>query len=140
MSQVSPKKRREVIKRAGGFCEYCRSNSKFSESPFDIDHILPESKGGKSEISNFALACHGCNLFKSDKTDFFDAATDKFIRLFNPRTDLWNNHFVWTSDFTEMVGLTAIGRVTIEALKLNRESLINQRKALYIYGEHPPPN
>lgn len=138
MSPVSPKKRREVIKRARGFCEYCRSNSKFSESPFDVEHIRPESKGGKSELDNLALACHGCNLFKSDKIEFFDSATDETVRLFNPRKDYWNNHFAWTSDFTETVGLTAIGRVTIEALKLNRESLKNQRKALYKYGEHPP--
>lgn len=140
MSSVSAKNRREVIKRAKGFCEYCRSNSKYSESPFDVEHINPISEGGKSETDNLAMACHGCNLFKSNRTEFFDAVTDKIVRFFNPRIDLWNEHFAWTSDFTKVVGLTAIGRVTIEALKLNRESLINQRKMLYKYGEHPPDN
>jgi hypothetical protein len=43
MTTVTAKNRRAVIGRAKGFCEYCRSNSKFAESPFDIDHILPES-------------------------------------------------------------------------------------------------
>lgn len=89
---VSAENRREVIKRAKDFCEYCRSNSKFSDSPFDLDHILPESKGGKSEPDNLALACHGCNLFKSNRTEFFDVATDKTVRLFNPRIDVWNEH------------------------------------------------
>ena len=138
MSSVSKKFRRDVRKRADGFCEYCRANSRFSESPFDVEYIHPESLGGTSELENLALACHGCNLFKSNKTEFFDAATDKTVRLFNPRADLWSEHFAWTSDFTRMVGLTAVGRVTIEALKTNRESLINQRKALFKYGEHPP--
>ena len=84
------------------------------------------------------MACHGCNLFKSTKTEFFDVATDRIIRLFNPRLDIWNEQFAWTSDFTEIVGLTAIGRVTIEALKLNREGLVNQREMLNNYGKHPP--
>ena len=65
-------------------------------------------------------------------------ATDRIIRLFNPRLDIWNEQFAWTSDFTEIVGLTAIGRVTIEALKLNREGLVNQREMLNNYGKHPP--
>ncbi len=135
---ASAKHRREATERAAGFCEYCRSNSRFSDSPFDLDHILPDSGGGKSELNNLALACHGCNLFKSNKTEFFDAAIDKTFRLFNPRVDVWSEHFAWTSDFAEIVGLTAIGRATIKALNLNREGLVNQRKMLHKYGKHPP--
>ena len=135
---VSAVIRRKVIFRADGFCEYCRSNSKFAESPYDVEHILPKSKGGKSELENLALACHGCNLFKAAKTEFFDSVSDKNVRLFNPRTDVWHNHFGWTSDFSEIIGLTAIGRATIEALDLNREGLINQRKMFYKYGKYPP--
>jgi hypothetical protein len=90
------------------------------------------------EPENLALSCHGCNLFKSDKTDFFDATSGKNVRLFNPRRDLWTDHFSWTSDFAEIVGLTAIGRATIKALKLNRSGLINQRRIFHKQGEHPP--
>lgn len=135
---VSAKNRRQTIERARGFCEYCRSNSKFADSPFDVDHILPDSEGGNIEPENLALSCHGCNLFKSNRTEFFDAATDKTVRLFNPRADVWSEHFVWTGDFTEIVGLTAVGRATIKALNLNREGLINQRRMLRDYGRHPP--
>ena len=134
---VSAEIRREVIIRADGFCEYCRSNSRFADSPFDVEHILPESKGGKSELVNLALACHGCNLFKSNKTEFFDAVSDKTVRLFNPRIDVWEEHFSWPSDFAEIVGLTAIGRATINTLNLNREGLVNQRRMLYRFGKHP---
>lgn len=135
---ISAKTREEVIFRARGFCEYCRSDSKFAESPYDVEHILPQSKGGKSELDNLALACHGCNLFKAAKTKVFDSMTNKNVRLFNPRTDVWRNHFGWTSDFSELIGLTAIGRATIEALDLNREGLINQRKRFHIHGKYLP--
>ena len=135
---VSAENRRKTLERAVGFCEYCFSNSRFSSSPFDVEHIIPVAEGGKSESTNLALACHGCNLFKSNKTQCFDTATDKMVRLFNPRLDIWNEHFTWTSSFTEIVGLTAIGRVTVEALDLNREGSINQRRMLHKYGRHPP--
>lgn len=135
---ISAEIRREVIKRAGGFCEYCRSNSRFSDSPFDIDHIVPDSAGGESELNNLALACRGCNLFKSNKTELFDSGTDKTVRLFNPRVDVWSGHFIWTSDFSEIIGRTAIGRATVTALNLNREAIVNQRTMLHKYGKHPP--
>ena len=130
--------RRKVFERANGFCEYCRSNSRFSGSPFEIDHIFPEFEGGNSESKNLALACHGCNLFKSSKTEFFDLETGKVVRFYNPRIDGWTEHFAWANDFTDVVGLTAIGRATVEALKLNREGLINKRRMSHKYGEHPP--
>jgi len=131
--------RREVTKRAKGFCEYCRSDSDFSDSPFDVEHIVPLSKNGKTEIENLALSCHGCNLYKSNKTSGFDIITEENTRLFHPQKDVWNEHFVWTNDFTIIVGLTPVGRATIDALKLNRKGLVNRRKALHILGEHPPP-
>jgi 5-methylcytosine-specific restriction endonuclease McrA len=130
--------RREVIKRARGLCEYCRTDSDFSDSPFDVEHIVPVSQKGVTELENLALACHGCNLNKSDKTEFFDAVSGKLSRLFNPREDIWEEHFGWTQNYLIVVGLTAVGRVTVELLELNRKGLINQRRLLYIFGQHPP--
>jgi hypothetical protein len=37
-----------------------------------------------------------------------------------------------------MVGLTATGRATIKALRLNREELVNFRAAFGILKLHPP--
>ncbi len=130
--------RREATKRAKGFCEYCRSDSDFSDSPFDVEHIIPISKNGKTEIGNLALSCHGCNLYKSNKIEAFDIVSERMSKLFTPRKDIWDEHFDWARDFTIIVGLTPIGRATVETLKLNRKGLVNQRKALYIIGEHPP--
>lgn len=138
MTKVSAKLRREVIKRAKGFCEYCLSNSIFSDSPFDVEHILPSATGGATLFENLALSCHGCNLHKSSKIEGFDVISEETVRLFHPRIDSWNENFVWAEDFSVIVGLTPIGRVTVESLKLNRKGLINQRKMLYLFGKHPP--
>jgi len=37
-----------------------------------------------------------------------------------------------------IIGLTPSGRATVEALDLNRSSLINLRRVLRASGEHPP--
>ena len=138
MSKIALKLRSKIIKRAKGFCEYCKANSNFSESPFEAEHINPISKRGKTTLANLAFACRGCNLFKSDKVENYDVVSNKIVRLFNPRKDIWSEHFTWAKDFTLMAGLTPIGRVTVELLKVNRSNLINQRKMLHKYGKHPP--
>jgi 5-methylcytosine-specific restriction endonuclease McrA len=45
-------------------CAYC---SKMN-TPFEVDHILPRSRGGSHRISNLCLACHACNQEKGDRT------------------------------------------------------------------------
>lgn len=67
------------------------------------------------------------------------AVTGRAIRLFHPRKDRWRDHFAWSPDFASIEGLTEIGRATVEALKLNREGLVNIRRALLLVGAHPPP-
>ena len=57
------------------------------------------------------------------------------IRLFHPRLDDWNEHFSW--DGPRLTGLTAIGRATIEALKLNRELVIAIRREELLQGRFP---
>jgi 5-methylcytosine-specific restriction endonuclease McrA len=51
-----------VIAAANGMCEYCGR-----EASLELDHIVPVSRGGKSEIGNMAAACRKCNRSKSDK-------------------------------------------------------------------------
>lgn len=129
--------RREVTKRAKGFCEYCRADSDFSDSPFDIEHIIPISQNGKTEIENLAFSCHGCNLYKSNRTESFDVVSEGKSRLFHPRKDVWREHFDWAENYSIVVGITPVGRATVEAMRLNRKGLVNRRKALFIIGEHP---
>ncbi len=45
-------------------CAYCGK----ANTPFEVDHILPRSRGGSNRFSNLCLACHTCNQEKGDRT------------------------------------------------------------------------
>lgn len=133
----SPKLSRLVAERARWKCEYCLSPHSHSMQPLEADHIIPVSKGGRTSADNLALSC-GCNRFKSSKTHAHDPKTGKLVSLFNPRRQQWSKHFQWSDDSLSIIGRTATGRATVEALHLNRQQLINLRRALIAISEHPP--
>jgi hypothetical protein len=60
------------------------------------------------------------------------------VPLFNPRQDDWSEHFEWSADGLQVIGLATVGRATVEALALNRERVIHIRAADQIVGRHPP--
>jgi len=105
---------------------------------FSLDHILPLQAGGTDDLANLALSCQGCNNHKHTRIEAPDPVTRETVALFHPRRDLWQDHFIWSRDFTRIVGLTPTGRATVEALRLNRPGLINLRRVLYTAGTHPP--
>jgi len=107
--------------------------------PFSVEHIIPRVLGGQTELDNLALACQGCNGRKYSKTEGFDPISNRQVPLYHPREQRWLDHFAWNGDCSEIVGITAIGRVTIAELRLNRTELVNLRRILYAAGEHPPP-
>ncbi len=83
-----------VARRAGHRCEYCRAPEAVFNSPFEVEHILPTSRGGKDEEGNLCLACRACNLRKSDRLVWHDEVTGQDVALFNPRAERWSDHFV----------------------------------------------
>jgi len=127
----------QVSERALGCCEYCKSPIRFATDSMSVEHILPVSKGGTDSLDNLALSCQGCNNHKFTKTSGIDRETGQQVPLFNPRTQQWTEHFRWSADYTQVIGLTASGRVTVEELNLNRDGLVNLRRVLYLAGEHP---
>ena len=135
---VSTKIKTIVKNRAYGYCEYCQCPSDISTDTFSLEHIIPRSKNGTDNLDNLAYSCSGCNLAKYTKIEFLDVVSQIYYPLFNPRTMVWNEHFIWDEALTSMVGKTATGRITIEALKVNRLSVRNLRRALIAIGEHPP--
>lgn len=135
---ISAKLRVKVALRANHLCEYCKAPKAYSPSPFDTEHIIPLSLEGRSVFENLAFSCHGCNGHKYNKTDGLDPIEDILAPLFNPRTDSWRDHFAWDDEGSLIIGMTPIGRVTVELLKLNRQELINLRKILMVVGMHPP--
>jgi len=129
---------KSVRKRAHHCCEYCLSPEYYCPDPFELEHITPESKSGERTLHNLALACSGCNGYKYDFTEAFDAASGLTVPLYNPRLDKWSGHFRWNEDFTLILGITPTGRATVQRLKINREGVVNLRRVLVAAGEHPP--
>jgi hypothetical protein len=123
-----------IQKRAHYCCEYCKFPMTYSHDSFHIEHIIPLTLEGSNEFYNLALACDGCNSFKWRFTLGPDSQTGKIVTLFNPRQDEWKEHFYWSDDFSLIIGRTARGRATIDLLQLNREGLVNIRKALSAFG------
>jgi hypothetical protein len=130
--------RRQVKERAKGLCEYCRFPSRFANAAFHCDHIQPRTFGGPAVFGNLAWACSWCNAHKFIRTHARDSQTGRIVPLFNPRHQRWSQHFVWSEDTLLVIGRTATGRATIEALQLNRPELRSLRRVLRAAGEHPP--
>ena len=61
-----------------------------------------------------------------------DSTTGTLHRLFHPRRDLWPEHFERTA--FEIHGRTAVGRVTVRLLQLNRPERVAEREALVQAG------
>jgi hypothetical protein len=136
--RITGRVRQAVIRRAGECCEYCRSQARFSPDPFSIEHIIPRSAGGKDEIGNLALSCQGCNNRTFVSVDAIDPLSGERVPLYHPRQQRWSEHFAWREEFALVLGLTATGRATVEKLQLNRECVVNLRRALRAYERHPP--
>lgn len=134
-----PKSLRDrVAARAKFRCGYCLTSSWIVGTPFDIDHIIPTSLGGLTEEENLWLACSLCNLHKGNRVSAIDPMTGEMVRLFDPRRQAWSEHFSWTDPADRIIGLTPTGRATVVALKLNRASLVQARRAWASVGWHPP--
>ncbi len=137
-SRLTSQQKDFIKQRSDGCCEYCLSQIAYSPDPFSIEHIIPRSKGGTNDLDNLAIACQGCNNFKYSHVNAIDPITGESAPLYHPRQDQWPGHFTWSNDDTQLIGLTMIGRATIERLQLNREGVVNLRQLLCTVGQHPP--
>lgn len=137
--RIPPETQRLVRQRANERCEYCHTSERWQYVRFTVDHIVPLAQGGSDTPDNLALACFHCNRRKSDRLTALDPDSGEEVSLFNPRQDDWREHFTWSADGLLVIGLTPVGRATVEALALNRERVINIRAADRMVGRHPPP-
>ncbi len=126
----------EVARRAGNRCEYCRLSQQGQEATFHVDHIIPVSAGGESCLENFALACVSCSLRKGARRCAMDPQTGIETILFHPRQDAWSVHFIWKGN--RVLGISPIGRATVDSLKMNRLLALAIRKEERLHGRHPP--
>ncbi|MEO0895439.1 MAG: HNH endonuclease signature motif containing protein [Bacteroidota bacterium] len=131
MSRYIPAKdRKAVSERAMGMCEYCLMHEDDGFFTFHIDHIISLKHGGTNELDNLCLACMFCNGNKSSDIGTILLPGDRFIRLYNPRKDKWQDHFTFDKDEGILQAKTDIGRATIKVLEMNKKDRCMERESL----------
>lgn len=135
---VAPSRRQQIALEARHRCGYCLTQEIVSGVPLTIEHLIPKAAGGTDDPQNLWLSCRLCNEAKGMLTEAIDPQTGNVAPLFNPRTDLWAEHFTWDSSQTQIVGRTAQGRATAAALNLNSPFRMKARTLWVAAGYHPP--
>jgi hypothetical protein len=125
-----------VRARAGGRCEYCQLSQDNDPLPFHIEHIISKKHRGRTLSGNLALSCSACNLGKASNIAGLDRATGNLSRLFDPRSDVWSDHFAWKGPI--LLGRTPIGRTTVHVLNINHPERIRLRRLLIRLHVIPP--
>lgn len=122
---ISAELRRLVTTRAQRRCEYCLVHEDDTFFGFQLDHIISEKHGGATTADNLAQACTACNASKG--SDIAAIENGQLVPFFNPRTDLWSDHFRFDGPHIE--GLTDVGRATARLLGFNHPRRIDERRA-----------
>ena len=122
---ISAELRRKVARRSDYSCEYCLVPANRTLLGCEIDHIIGVKHGGPTEEDNLAYACFYCNRNKGSDIGSIDWATRQLFRFFNPRTDLWAEHFRLAEGIIEP--LTPIGAVTVRIFRFNDTDRVYER-------------
>jgi hypothetical protein len=122
--------RKLVRDRADDACEYCRLPQAAVEATFHVDHVVAQQHLDEidDDPNRLALACDRCNFCKGTNLSSVDPETGQIVLLFNPRQDVWQEHF--TRDGVHVVGLTPKGRATVRLLQMNAKHRLELRNWL----------
>jgi hypothetical protein len=99
------------------------------------DHVIATQHGGQSNLENLALACFQCNRHKGPNVASVDTETKRIVRLFNPRTDVWGDHF--RAESGRIIPVTEIGRATAALLDFNDADREETRRNLWRASHYP---
>lgn len=138
MPYISVALRQQVANRAKHRCEYCQSAELVTSGPMHVEHIIPISQDGTTNIDNLAFACARCNLHKAARMYGKDPITEELVPLFHPRLHQWSEHFFWSHDKVRVEAHTSIGRVTVIVLNMNDLLIVMSRNLWVTLGVHPP--
>jgi len=140
--------------RARDACEYCLMPT---TGQFHIDHIIPSThwedymggrlpelppdmpRRGTDHLDNFAWACPFCNVAKGQQT-VRRLGRDSH-RLFDPRHDHWEEHFVFLHNYLFIVGVSPVGEATEQALQFNSGRIngpLGARHDAVLVRRYPP--
>lgn len=117
-----------VRRRSGGRCEYCHLPEAVSPIRHVCDHVVARQHLGPTTADNLALACVFCNRYKGPNLAGIDQQTGALTRLFNPRSDRWDDHFILAG--AVIAGRTDIGRTTVQVLTMNDPAMTAIRQTL----------
>lgn len=134
-SYVSEELRRLVTNRAERLCEYCLIHEDDAFFGCEVDHIVSLKHSGPTEAMNLAYACSFCNRNKGSDIASVAEITGELVRFFNPRIDLWSEHFRLDGSLIEP--LTNIGEATARILKFNEIERVLERQTLIAIGWYP---
>lgn len=137
-TRVSSQLRQLVIERAQGCCEYCLIDQDDTNFDHQIDHLIAIKHGGQTVSENLALACVECNLHKGTDLTAIDPVDGVIVPLFNPRKQVWSEHFALAG--ARLVGQTQTGRATVALLGLNNPARLLERQSLIAAGRYPTPH
>jgi len=116
-----------VQKRAGHRCEYCHIPEMAYSLSFHVEHIVASVHQRNDDPSNLAWACPPCNVHKGTNLATIDPDTGLQTNVFDPRQNDWTDHFALLE--YSLVGLSPVGRGSIQLLKMNLPRRIELREA-----------
>jgi len=134
-NSISAELRKLVIQRASGCCEYCLRHQDFSIYTHEVDHIIAVKHGGETTADNLALSCLSCNRHKGSDFATIDQVTKEIVPLFNPRRQVWDEHFYLEGARIE--GKIQIGQGTARLLQFNVPNRVLERQVLMSQGLYP---
>lgn len=135
-SYVPAALRRLVNSRAEGLCEYCLIHEEDTFFGCQIEHVIAEKHGGGTTAENLAYACVFCNQRKGSDISSLSSA-GQLVRLYNPRTDRWADHFALAADGITVQARSEIGEVTARLLGFNDPARLAEREALHAVNRFP---
>jgi len=135
---ISEASRQRVRETAHNRCGYCLSQQRYVMGQLEIEHIIPRARGGSDDESNLWIACSLCNRYKGSQVTGTDPLHGDAVVLFNPRMQVWSEHFRWSAEGADIHGITPTGRATVAALQLNNALAVEVRRNWILAGWHPP--
>ena len=137
-TRISAELRQRIMEAARFRCGYCLTSQHIIGPMLEIEHYVPVSQGGASTEENLWVACPRCNSHKAGRVNAIDPETAVTQPIFNPRSDVWSEHFEWIEGGTVILGKTPIGRATAVVLQVNHPDIVMSRGLWVNAGWHPP--
>jgi Zn-finger protein len=118
----SPAQKSNIFFKTDGNCAYCGC----SLDPFrnwEIEHVIPKSRGGTDDASNLVPACRRCNSIKSARS------LDEFREHLN---DIAIEHLDRVINQIENFGITGQQEEVIQLIKKSAYIIANNNFTFFI--------